>query len=737
MQKVWPALAGTSLLAIYPMSLAAQEVTPAAPNAPLVSPQVQAQAPAASQSASESREDTGIGDIIVTASRRETTIKDTPTAVSAYSGDQLRDAQINNLRDLAATTPNVQFGSFSTNANVSIRGIGNTQLTLGSDAGVAFHVDGVYLGQTALAGSNFLDINRVEILRGPQGTLFGRNATGGAVNLIPNLPTRDLTGGADVSVGFDPKAVRATGYVSGPLTEGGNLRARVAILKNYNEGFTRNLDPTGPNHLDDLNTFAVRGQLQWDVTPGFDVRVSIEHQDADDNGPAIFNVGTAALSGQQPLQLAGAALGSIDRREVANNVGARHVNTNTALVAANLDLAGGNLRALYSYNWTKQFVAYEDDGTAVDFARSFTDQTSHQHFAELLYTSAPKRPFTFVVGTNYFREDFRQFISVFASNLPITVDLGGNLKTTSYAAFGQAQYTLAPGLRAFAGLRYTHDKKDIDEFNVFIGTAQQQKSFSKVTYEAGLSYDFSRAITGYAKYATGFKGGGFAGGNLAPAFNPETNDNIEVGLKGNYLDGLLSANVSAFRMKYNDLQVNQIRGVVASITNAAKATIRGVEVETVLRPARGFRIEASGAYLDATFDDFLTEDSARPSLGTLQLSGNRLPQAPEVTASIGAFQDVHTNVGVFTIGGRYDWKARNYFTEFNLPVASQAPVGKADLSIKYRSVDGHFNASAYVLNVSDEKIRSNVLVVSAILGSIGLASLNPGRQIGFSFGFDF
>ena len=180
------------------------------------------QAPAVAQS--DSMENNGqpnssvdaearLGTVLITASRREESLKDVPIAVSAFSGEDLSNAQIDSLEELASLAPGLQISSAYTNANINIRGVGNSQLTAGSEPGVAFHLDGAYIAQPLLTLSSFLDVERVEVLRGPQGTLFGRNATGGAINLIPNKPTEELDIGISVSFATDPNELRTDAFI--------------------------------------------------------------------------------------------------------------------------------------------------------------------------------------------------------------------------------------------------------------------------------------------------------------------------------------------------------------------------------------------------------------------------------------------------------------------------------------------------------------------------------------------
>jgi iron complex outermembrane receptor protein len=384
---------------------------------------------------------------------------------------------------------------------------------------------------------------------------------------------------------------------------------------------------------------------------------------------------------------------------------------------------------------------------------------ANQTFGELLYTSDADKLLSFILGANYFQEDQQQDFSVPISILPppldalgaVTVDLGAReIKSESYAAFGQATYRIGDALSVFAGLRYSHDAKSMVSYNNFgVSPATGSGSWSNISYEFGASYRFSPSITGYAKYSTGYKGGGFSAGAAAIPFDPETNSNIELGLKGSYFGGALQANLAAFNMTYDDLQVNQIVGPLVAVTNAAAATINGFEAEIRARPTEKLYVDLNAAYLDAKFDDFFTSDDARPTFqpdtrvingvvtSGIELAGNRLPNAPEFTASAGLYYEVNLNAGTFTLGGRYDWKSRVYFSEFNLPVASQDAIGKLNLYARYVSEDGRWSAGIFALNVEDKQVISNVVVVSSLIGSLGITRYEPPRQVGVSIGFKY
>ncbi len=675
--------------------------------------------------------------VVVTASRREETIKEAPLAVSAYSGDDLQDLQIDSLADIASMTPNVQISGAFTNANIAIRGVGNAQLNAGSESGIAFHVDGAYVAQPLLTLSTFLDVNRVEILRGPQGTLFGRNATGGAVNIIPNTPTTELEYGFNTSIGIDPDEMRTAGYVSGALNSDASLLGRVAYQQSYNEGYTRNASGGGPDRLDGHTNYSARGQVEWRPSDDFTSRLSVDFQEGSDSGPGAYLLGTPEATQPLPLPLQGLPTGSPSDRTTYANVGKRDIEALAVTLNNTWAIGDGELRTLLFYNNSDLAVLQDGDGTSADFSTTSFQNSGHQYFGEVLFASDGSQPFSFVAGANYFFESLAQDVSVPIGGLPFPVNLGGDIDTTSAAAFAAANLQLSPDLRIFGGVRYTDDDKEISEYNNYVGTLDQQNSWDKFTYEAGASYNISPDVTGYLKYSTGYKGGGYSAGALASAFNPETNANAEVGVKGVYLDGALQANLAAFHMDYKDLQVNQVIGVSTAVTNAGQAKIDGVEAEFVWRPIDELRMEASGAWLDATFEEFDTADSARPALGVLDLSGNRLPAAPEFNGSLGVYYEQQLESGALTYGARYDWKSRLYFSEFNIPISSQEAVGTLDLSLRYTSGDGRWTASLFALNATDEQVKSNVLVVSALIGSLALGQYEPGRQIGASLGFRY
>ena len=696
---------------------------------------------------------TQIQEVVVTAQRRSTTLLKTPVSVSSVSGATMRARGLQDLSDLTTEAPGVQFGVQYTNTNVTIRGIGASGInTQGGDPGVAFHLDGVYLAQTGLAGSSLLDVNHVEILRGPQGTLFGRNATGGAVNVISNLPTRDFEGDFGGWVGADPTQLHLDGFVSGPLTSNGVLLGRFSVRQDYNQGFTTNLVPDGPRNLDDQNSYALRAQIQAVPNDHFTAGLTIDYASGRGHGPGIFLMGApgvtpsggyytispAAVTAEDAalLGVSGGLPGDIATRQAAAN----QASLNSAFFGARgtLEWRGdfGTVRVLAAFDQVRTNDNEEGDGTTLDFANIEVTHHDHQYYAELLYSSKTFRNFDFQVGTNVFHEISDETFAVPVQFLHAADILPSELDTLSYAVFAHGNYHITRRAKLFAGVRYTRDEKGFNDSNNFVNGGiplYQSKSWDSVTYEAGGSYELSDTVDAYAKYSTGFKAGGFSAGSLAPPFQPETDGSVEVGLKGLYLDRRLEADLDAFHMDYTNLQVDQVVGVTSITDNAAKAKIDGVEFSFVALPVHGIRAELTGSYLDARFTQFLTGDASRPVLGTLDLAGNQLPNAPRFSYSAGLYYDLPISIpGTVTLGGRYYWKDKLYFSQYNVPVASQGAVGRGDLNLDYVSSDRKFQAGLFVRNIADQKVLNDVLVISAILNSAALGRLDPGREIGIS-----
>jgi iron complex outermembrane receptor protein len=716
-------------------------------------------APPDSPSASQrTGQDTGqLEEIVVTALRRQTNLVDTPVAVSSFGGEQLQQRQINSLADLNGLVPGMEFGQSETDARITIRGVGTNNVSGGADPGVAFHLDGVYIGSTSIAAGSFFDIARVEVLRGPQGTLFGQNATGGAVNVIPNRPTADFSGTAGVTLGADPFQYIVDGVLNGPLTSDRTLTGRISFQRSYNTGYGENLngsvEPLGPRRLDDDDSYAFRGQLRWDPNDTFAGHVSLNYRHHNDAGQAIQLLGAAPDGAITPAEQLGGVRPDPDSHDVYANYGVSKSDDLLVSFDTSTKVAAGTLKTLVSALQTHSTIGQDADGTVINYVTETFQLHANEYFGEILYDVNPVERMDLIVGVNAFSQHLNE-TNVVPVAFPLgvgpfggaaTADTAGTLPTSTYAGFLHSTFNITPSLQFFGGVRYTYDRKGIDQsvtvsdvvalggITIPAGAETQAHHWDRTTYEGGVSQKLSDEVTAYAKYSTGFKGGGYQIGTLGSHVNPETDGSAELGLKGLFFASTLEANLSVFRMTYDDLQVPQVIGLFLNYVNAAKAHINGAELDGVWRATKAWRFEFSGSFLDAKFDEFNTEDSADPARGVQNLAGNTLPSAPRFTMSIGTYYAIPmAAIGTVTLGGRYYWQDTEYFSEFNLPLVSQRAAGRADISADLLTTDEKWRVSLFARNLTDKVVRSDVLVVSPTIGSPALATLEPGRFVGVS-----
>jgi iron complex outermembrane recepter protein len=668
--------------------------------------------------------------VVVTATRETTEIRKAPVAVTSVSGDTLASRGLTNLNELSQQLPNVQIGDSYVETRIAIRGVGGQSIQLGASPGVAYYVDGVYLERTGLAAATFFDVDRVEVLRGPQGALYGRNATGGAVNVIPNKPTPEFSGLVGASVGVDPWAYGLQGVLNGPINKSGTLSFRLSGQRSYDEGFTRNLNDSGPRRFDDADNYSVRSQVRYDSGPAFDANLALDYQASDTNGVGIYLLGTPS-GAATVAELSGGTRPVLSDRAIYSNRGNNDKTFYGATLSVSSEGDWGGLDLKAGAHHTEIDLVSEADGTQVDYSYSFFEQEADQQFGELVYHSPNIGSFRLLAGATVLNETARQGIVVTTPPANRVTQIDASIPTFSYAVFGRVNYDITDNWRAFGGLRYSHDKKDVTEANNFLGSNEQEADWGDLTYEFGTSVDLSPRISAFIKYATGFKAGGFSGGSAAPAFDPEENSSVEVGIKGNLPDNRGRFSLVGFHTPYRDLQVTQIRGFSTFIDNAAEATINGVEFESVVDISRNLRFDLTASYLDAKFDSFTSIDSARPELGEIDLSGNHLPKAPEFSGSAGLDYTFEIPGGAKIVpAARVNWQDRVYYTEFNLPVASQEAVTRIDLNLNYESADGKLAATLFVNNVTDEQVVNNVIIASATLGSAVVANLDPGRRMG-------
>jgi iron complex outermembrane receptor protein len=715
----------------------------------LVAAAVAAALPLRAAQAQDAGAEGGLQEIIVTAQKRVENLQDTPIAIYAVSGKFLEQMNFANIGSLATASPALVYSEAGGEAQLYIRGIGSNIFSVGVDQSVATHIDGVYVGRANMGLTQFLDVERVEVLRGPQGTLYGRNATGGAINLISRQPTDEVEGYGSILFGsFDRREIKAA--MSGPLADGWS--ARVALRGVKDNGYTEDLDPRGANRIDDTDLQAVRGTLKWTnetVTATFSGDYS-QFKNGNTSVYPIDNIGLAESFGAVPTG---------DIHKTRNNTPSFH-EWQTGGLTLNVDWKINDnltLTSLTGYReWDSDFL-FNTDGTEIEITRSTFVYGSSQKSTELRL-AGDQGWGNWVVGAFLFDEDKFGGLGLVRSGFtPPTVQpprsfvfLADGTGTAS-AVFGQATWKLTDQWSITGGLRYNEEEKDdllrnstllpdTELLGLFSprpipgatpGTTRNaSRKWTAWTPKLGIDWRPSDDQLIYASYSKGFKSGGFNDLSVInPPFDPEFVKSYEIGAKTEWLDNTLRVNASAFYYDYSDLQVSVFASLgnvtTTFTTNAAEATVQGLELELQARPVANLDLAAAISYLDATYDQFVTpygtctvanaaadaRCAGRPGLPRLiDASGNRLNNAPELKGTLSAGYGIDlASGGRVSLFAQVSHQGRVFFLPANTDVMSQEAFTLIDARVAYTTEGGALELSAFGKNLSDEDYFHNIV----------------------------
>ena len=669
---------------------------------------------------SEKTADVGLtGAITVTAEKRETEIQKTPVSVTLLTAADLEQRGIKGNEDLQFQVPALTFGVVFADTQISLRGIGNENITPGGDPGVALHVDGIYLGRPNAALIDFLELERVEVLRGPQGTLYGRNSTGGSINLLTRSASRDLTGRVDLGAG-DYDLLRASGSVSGPLKEEkvfGLLSAGVQDRDGYH------VNLVDSSTLDDNEYTAFRGKLDVDFSQRSRLELSGWIHDQGGAGSAAKALNDGFPNARESMR---------DATQTQDNEysGFTGIFTHST---DNLELV-----SLSSVQESTTDLFLDSDGTAFPFQTVGTILDSEQISQELRLSSTDGGDGSWQVGLFYFEEDIVSDFELQSPFLgPYLID--SLVETQSFAVFGRYAHQVNDRVGLYAGVRYNDDDKSAVDTQFFPAfglnfSIPQQVAYEEVSGDAGVNFQLSPQSFLFVKYSRGYKSGGFnLPGNGQP-YLPEFVNAFEVGLKNLLSQDRVRLNATVFRYDYEDMQVFQISNFQTVIENAAQATVTGAEVELHARLAQGSLIDVSVAYLDATYDEFVSLDPLNPFAGFQDLSGNTLNRAPELTFRV-AIQHAFDlgDSGYLTPRAEYNWRDDVFFRQFNLAQETQESFSRSDLRLMWESSTGAYRGSVWLKNLEDDDVIGNMLINSLNLSAMYYAPQTLGADFGLRF----
>lgn len=738
------------------------------------------------------------GEIIVTARKREEKLQDTPIAISAFSSAGLAARGVQATDSLATITPNLTlqnnpaFGGSANSAAIYIRGIGQQDFVPTVDPGVGVYVDGVYVARSVGSILDLVDFERIEVLRGPQGTLFGRNTIGGAISITTKAPSSRSEGKFSATYGTDNQVV-LKGTLNGALAD--NLFARASVAYFGRDGYVKRTDGID---LGNSNRLVGRLALRFQPSDSATFDLALDGTRARENGAPVTTLGfaygftraappfvdinnvlanLAAGNGPVPCTLDGtvnaAVPGCVDNRYIVG----RGKNLGTAQSYSDSDVWGASLVSTFELNDSttlKSITAYRDldskfardgDGTPITIAE-YVDLYKQKQFSQevqLLGKLFDGR-LNWILGGYYFNESGNN-----VNLLDFTVSRfqsGGKFKNRSLAFFGQGTFEIVDGLNLTAGLRYTKDKKEFTPDQVIFenkvaflppfdapffapGTrilpyVTAKRTFSEVTPMVNLSYKASRDVMVYANYSQGFKSGGFTQRVFPPIVYPFTTSEPDPAkqipsfdpekvkayeLGAKVTAGPLRLNLAAFYNDYKDLQIQVFTSVAPVFKNAASATIKGFEAEAQLSPGNGWFAEFAVGLTDASYDNI-------DATTTFVSQNNMFERISKWSLSGGIQKEVGLGEhGTLTPRVDWSWRSRFFNDTFNTPQIAQKGYHLVDGNITWRDAAKKFTVTAAVKNIFDKHFLLSGVYGDAFQTYEGV--YNRGREASITVGYNF
>jgi iron complex outermembrane recepter protein len=703
--------------------------------------------------APESAQGSQLDEIIVTAQKRAQRAIDTPLSITALDAAALSEHQVAAFNDLQAISPGVQDGDQFGGNRLFIRGIGLTSFAAGADPSAAFYVDGVYVARPAAQLGSFYDVDRVEVLRGPQGTLYGRNATAGAVNLVTNSPTEEFSGYVDETIGnYDLH--RTQGALSGALNSSGTLLARVAFDFLNHSGYGYDFGSQHP--INDANRQNARFTLEYKPADNIDLRLISEFTHEADDDYYVADWGSypgytlAGLHANGPLP---PGIAVIDSQNVATNLtGLTNKRTGVAETGiVKVDLSDSlSFNSISGWRHFNRHNAENCDGTSAGLGNCTYNEFDRQ-ISEEAYLSYNTNHWNAIFGIDYFHENLRnfspvpfpQFTGVFGPGVPLYEQVG-DMPINAYAAYAQGTYSFTAAFRVTLGGRFSDESRASTGFFAGIPPTpqpiNQRKTWSAFNPKVGVEYDIAKDVLWYASATNGFKSGTFDVGQVNPAIDPEKIWAYETGLKGLFLDKRLEVTGAVFYYDYTDLQVNKIIGLGTLTVNAASAKNKGIEVSTRAKVTNEFTLEANITYLDATFSSFNSVNplDQSPDPVPQNLAGNMLPGASKITADLGpSYAFRIPNDATITARLDAEYASRIYFSEFNDAALSQAANTRLNALLRYDSPNGKWYASLWGKNVTNQLVATSKILTVALWGYPIYGSVAPPATFGAEAGLKF
>lgn len=729
--------------------------------------------------------------VVVTAEKRSEDLQKVPVAVTAFTEEDLLKRGVTGFKELSSVVPSLRFGAGVTGGEnvITMRGLGSQNTTPGGDSPVAYLVDGVYLQRTTAIDTEFFD-EHVEVLRGPQGTLYGRNSMGGTINVVTNKPSDTFGGGVDVAFGdYAQRTVR--GYITGPIADAGGVEVlfRLSAVYAAHDPYATNLStkPTATHNQDAQDFYKVRGEIQ--VNFNQDVSLLLTAGLNHDNDIAASNTAwwqTPARYTDPPLGIVpGSACDfstevRFDPRKYCHDAPEKaHHTLELYNATLNWNLGWAEFTSVTGYSTSSVSQISDGDGSDLPIALgSAWELRQHQISEEArLASNNDQNPLKWIAGAYYFWSDNYEIFgyqdlgyndnSAAAGADEFNFFSHGNTATRSWAPFGQIDYDFSKTawgipLTLTTGVRYTNDEKygfNYLDYQLPIlcggscGVTQGpfKETWGQFTGTMGAHYQINDGLMAYVSASRGYLSGGNIIG-LAHVYGPESMWSYEAGFKSRFWDDKAQLNVAAYHEEIKNLQVFIQSSTQSGINNVDGLTqVNGLETELTLAPTEHLSLNATVTLTSAHYGEYITPDTrfgtppAGCNLGTLgtgcNFKGNELNQTPSYTVDIGAQYTFNTDIGTITpridayFSGRVQFTPDNYFT------STQKGYTKTDLHLTWVSPNTKYKAEAFVYNVEDADVISNDGLQSITLGQQVQEPdnfvYNPPRTFGVRFGYNF
>jgi iron complex outermembrane receptor protein len=612
-------------------------------------------------------------EITVTSEKREASLQKTSMTITAVTGQEIRETGMVTAADVLKDIPNVIVQGAQKGFVIAMRGLGSDLPPSTGESSVSTNFDGVYNARAEAGILGFYDLERVEVLRGPQGTLYGRNATAGVLNVISKAPGDEIEGYASVELG-NYSLMRFEGAVTVPVSD--TLSTRVAYANINRDGFES-------NGTDDAVGEGIRAKVRYQPSDDFKADFEVEYTKL--GGKGIGNIPEATYY-DDPLYN--------PTSELAN----RHFEGTRYIANVELNAGPGVLSFIPAYQ-TAEGYSWSDAGFGI--SKTLEPLDNEQISSELRYASRSEATVQWVAGLYYYYST----AGMINEHAPIQTETW----TKSYAAFGQATYPVSDSLRLVAGLRGAIDKKGYENENLAPYPTEQENDWSAFDWKMGLEYDMSEAVLGYMTLSTGHRPGGFNDRSYTPSlFDPEELISMEAGFKSRFLDSRLQVNTSVFYYDYSDYQVSDSwlsdagDEMISEIVNVEDSTVYGseLEIEALLGNYTLFNLGVSYLHARYNCDVYLHTDSGATAT---PMDGVSLPHAPDWSLKGGI---EHTlllgSAGSLTPRVDVRWEDEQYIAPYPGEAQTQEAYSIVDMSLKYAPVGDQWSLTAYVRNLTDE-----------------------------------